>query len=196
MLWSFADMQRQFDLVEHARLYGVIIDLLERRQLAVEIFIDHRAARRHAIDERRQELAPVRQAGIGDGAHQHPMIRRFDREHLGDKLFGARWIVAEHAGDEADIGPGALRVLEGLHGAERVHHFRQLVGIGAVPISVDPAQDHGRRIERGRGRLRRHCRRRHDEETQCNDESGCNARTGANPKCRNHEPSSTNSGSA
>jgi hypothetical protein len=123
------------------------------------LFVDHAAARAHAVGILEQQHLPVRQPGIGDRAHQHPMIGRLDGEHLLDQPIGALGVGAEHAGDEADIGAAAFRILEGLHLAQAAHQHRQRVGLGLAAIGVDPLEHRIGRTECAAGRCRRGGRR-------------------------------------
>ena len=115
-----------------------------------------------------QYLAPVRQAGIGDGAHQHPMIRRCNRQHPGDKHFGMVGIGAEDPGDEAEVGARALGVLERLQIAERAHNDRQPVRLRPAAIGVDPFEHGVGRSER-RGGPRRGAGGRSEDDGQRKD---------------------------
>ena len=141
--------------------FDFVVDLVQRRQRAVEIFVDHGAAHRHAVGKGAQQILPVRQARIGDGAHQHPVVGGVDRQHLGDQFLGAAWIRAQHAGDEADIGARGFGVLERLQRAERANDGGKAVRIGLVAIGVDPSQDTFGRVERC-ARRPRCSRRRHE----------------------------------
>jgi hypothetical protein len=163
------DPKTGLDPIDHAGLGVLAGNLIQRRQLSRDIFLDHGATSRHAIGELQQQHLPVRQARIGNGAHQYPMVGRCNCQHLRNERVGALGIGAQHAGDKADIGAGRFCVLESLQVAETVHEHRKGVGLGLAAIGIDPSQHRVGRIGRRIRRLLLRSGRRGKEEGKCNE---------------------------
>jgi len=126
-------------LVPERQLFLFEWNLIERRELAVEIFVDHHLAQRHAVGELAQEPLPVRMIGIGDRPHDHPVLRRRDRDHFAYQLLGLAGIGADDAGDESHIDAGGFRLFECADLAQRPHHRRQPHRIGFRAVIGDPS---------------------------------------------------------
>jgi hypothetical protein len=97
--------------------------------------------------------------GIGDRPHDHPLIGRRDRKHLGDQHLGFGRIGGDDAGDEAHVDTRAFHVLEGAELAQRLHRGRHARWLGPGAIVADPSADGVERREFDARRYRRRSRR-------------------------------------
>ena len=75
-------------LIHHAGFYLFQRDVGQGRQLAREIAVDHDPPARHSWRYPAQNVSPVRQPRIGDGANDHPFVFRSDWKETGNELLG------------------------------------------------------------------------------------------------------------
>ena len=127
--------------------------IAQHRQLAVEVFVDDDAPRRHALDELAQQLLPLREARIGNRLDDDDLVGRRHREHVGDELLGLVGVGADDAGEEPDVNAGGLDVLQKIQIAHGPVGFGEALGLGVVAIIVDPLQQDFRLVEGGPLRL-------------------------------------------
>src|ERR1043166_9790747 len=85
--------------------------------------------------------------GIGDRAHQHPLVLRRERQSLVDEIVGLARVGADDAGDEAEIDAGAFRIFERAETTERLYRRRHAREIGLLPVLVHELLHVGDRYE-------------------------------------------------
>jgi hypothetical protein len=102
-------------------------------------------AARHSWRDPAQNVSPVGQARIGDGADDHPFVFRSDRKETGNELLGLGRVRADRTRDKAEIDSGVLRLLECLRMKQHAHGRRDMRIVRLGPIVIDPLLDNAER---------------------------------------------------
>jgi len=115
------------------------------RQRTGKVAVDHHPAPRHFRCDPAQQIPPIRQPRIGNGADDHPLVFRRHRKEAVDELLGSHWVRSDRAGDEAEIDAGILGLLERLRMEQHPHGRRHMGVIRLSAVVVDPLLDHAER---------------------------------------------------
>ena len=132
-------VEEAFHLVEGAGLLRFERDFAERRQIAREIALHHFLTVGQPHGEAPHVVFPFRQAGIGHGPDQNPLVLEGQRQGFLDDRPRLLRVGAEHAREKADIEARAFRLLQRAVLAEAADHGGQRHGLGLRAIFLDPA---------------------------------------------------------
>ena len=132
-------------LVEHAWLRLLQRNVHQRRQASGEVAVDHHLPSRHFGSDLAQQVAPIRQARIGDRTHDYPFVLLRHGKEAVDELLGLGGVRSDRACDEPEIDPGILRLLERLRMKQHAHGRRNMRIVRLGAIIVDPLLNHAQR---------------------------------------------------
>ena len=132
-------VEEAFHLVERARPLRFERDLAERRQIAGQISPYHLLTVGQPQGEAAHVVLPFRQARIGDGADQDPLVLEGQRQRFLDQRPRLLRVCAEHARDKADIEARTFRLFQRAVLTEATDHRRHCHGLGLRAVFLDPA---------------------------------------------------------
>jgi hypothetical protein len=102
------------------------------------VAVDHHLPSGHSRRDPAQQISPVGQSRIGNGADDHPFVFRRNRKEAGDQLLGLGGVRSDRPGDEAEIDAGILRLLETLRVKQHAHGGGDVSVVGLGAVIIDP----------------------------------------------------------